>query len=157
ISNKNGWYQVLKKRIDSRDVYCYYRFYKVFPQTNEYFKSQFADDIHLDDVSVPDTIVNQLLTQTEYNITSEIPLIDQIEFTAHRTSNIVNVIYLFAILLIILFSILNAYNGVHLDVRKLIVMLCFSLSILSFLTFFGVIFSHLSHSALFKPELAAFS
>ncbi len=113
LQNKNGWYQVVSKKIGEFDVYCYYTLYKQFPANNDFFKNSFSSDLNLGKVSwvdPPNFIAGE---QSNFMVHNQLPKLQLSKKNTAQNQWLVQALYVFAFFcfLFYLFQVFNKDSG----------------------------------------------
>lgn len=155
IQNQNGWYQVVAKKIDSFDVYCYFNYYRKYPISSEFFKSGFHSSLNLNSVQLID---NELKNFSEGNISrgDKLPEIDNYGFALTKINEIQLYLLVFSILFYLLFVIVGVYQASY-SLYSSLFYLTFYFTVSSVFILLDWYFISLDTYKLFSPELSAYS
>jgi hypothetical protein len=155
IQNQNGWYQIVAKKIDSFDVYCYFNYYRKYPIASEFFKSGFHSSLNLGTIQLIDSELKNL---NEGNI-SQSETLPEVENTGFSASKI-NRLQLFLLFFSVLFFLIYIIWGISsstIPLNTSLLYIMWFLTISSSFILFDFYFINLEAFTLFSPELAAYS
>lgn len=158
LYNESGWYQMISIKYGDYDLYCYYRFYEQYPFNNEYFVDRFSPDIKLNDIKIrPPDEPNENRDISGFQSFSSAPEVDGRSFSERRLTQLLEFIYVLAVLFFLIFAGLNAESEGQFNLRRFFILFSLFIAITNLLAFFDIILKHKSESPLFSPELAAYS
>jgi two-component system, NtrC family, nitrogen regulation sensor histidine kinase NtrY len=155
IQNQNGWYQIVAKKIDSFDVYCYFNYYRKYPIASEFFKSGFHSSLNLGTVQLIDSELKNL---NEGNISQSetLPEVENTGFSASKINRLQLFLLFFSVLFFLIYIIWGIYSSA-IPLHTSLLYIMWFLTISSSFILFDFYFINLEAFTLFSPELAAYS
>lgn len=157
LRNSGGWYQMLSKKEGALEYYCFYRFYREYPVSNEFFTRMFSSDLGFHYQPEEFILQGTQEKQGNYTVVTDLPGMDQKSHSSHFRAKRTEILYLFSVLCFIVFAAAFAGKNATFNTRLFVLLLSGFGSIFNILAYTDVILLHKRQNALFSPELAAFS